>query len=144
MTVLFDTNVWIAALRPAHAEHARCAAWHARLKAGTFDGVLPAHGLAELYNNLTKLRLPVPVPPLPAKRLIAAEVLPFVRVVALDDTDYLKLIDDAAAAGLAGSIIYDALLCAAGAKAGADRLVTLNLRHFRRVWPGPPAAVVEP
>jgi hypothetical protein len=31
--------------------------------------------------------------------------------------------------------VYDALIVCAAEKAGTDRLLTLNVEHFRRVWP---------
>ena len=144
MIVLFDTTVLVAALRPAHPAHARCRPWLARVRAGTDVGVLPAHGLAELYANLTRLPLPRQLSPPAARDLIAAELLPHLRLTALTEQEYLTLLNDAAARGVAGATIYDAVIAATGVKAGANRLVTLNPRHFRLVWPGPPAAVVAP
>jgi len=38
--------------------------------------------------------------------------------------------------GLAGGIIYDALIAKVAQKSKVERLLTLNIDHFNRVWPG--------
>ena len=49
--------------------------------------------------------------------------------------DRLRRPPCASALGLTGGMIYDALVVTAAEKAGAEKLVTFNPDHFRRVWP---------
>ena len=37
--------------------------------------------------------------------------------------------------GLAGGVIYDALIARVALKSNVDRLLTLNIDHFTRAWP---------
>ena len=144
VTALFDTNVLLAALRPDHADHRRCRPWLDRVRSGAVVGVLSAHSLAELYVNLTRVPVPRPLSPPDALTLIRAEVSPHFRLVPLDGADYEAAIADLAGRGIAGAALYDGIIAAAARKAGADRLLTLNLRDFTRVWPGPPGVVAAP
>ena len=57
------------------------------------------------------------------------------QIVSLSGRDYRKVIDTMAGLQLSGGSIYDAIVVQAALKAGADRLLTLNGRDFRRVWP---------
>ena len=143
MRVLFDTSVLVAALRPGHPHHARCRPHLDRVRAGADVGLLSAHTLAELYATLTRLP-PTPSAPADAESLIRREVTPHFTPVPLDGPAYLATLADAAARGESGSIVHDAVICRAGIIGAADRLLTLNVKHFLRVWPGPPGAAVAP
>lgn len=46
--------------------------------------------------------------------------------------------------GLAGGIIYDALIAKAAWKANVDRLLTVNRSHFEKVWEGESDVLREP
>src|SRR5439155_24678876 len=52
------------------------------------------------------------------------------RTVALDGRGYWRFVERAAAGGVAGGRIYDALILASATRAGVDRLVTQNRAHF--------------
>jgi predicted nucleic acid-binding protein len=52
-------------------------------------------------------------------------------VVSLTSKDYAEALAKAAANGVEGGKTYDALLLAAAAKSGADRIYTTNVRHFQ-------------
>lgn len=54
-------------------------------------------------------------------------------VVILDDQDYYEAIEDAAAAGISGGAIYDALIARCAVKAEASALYTWNVAHFVRL-----------
>ena len=45
------------------------------------------------------------------------------------------MVDGLGDLGVAGGAVYDGLIARAAAKAHADTLVTLNPKHFLRVWP---------
>ena len=46
--------------------------------------------------------------------------------------------------GLSGGVVYDALAARVAARARAEKLLTLNPRDFRRVWPEGDAIICEP
>jgi hypothetical protein len=56
-------------------------------------------------------------------------------MVTLTADEYSATIEDAASRGLASGRIDDALLLRCAAKAKADVIYTLNLRHFRAIHP---------
>src|SRR3954467_7398788 len=53
-------------------------------------------------------------------------------------------LQQAAERGLSGGVLYDALIVCAARKAGADRLLTLNQRDFRRVLPEGESILIVP
>ena len=59
-------------------------------------------------------------------------------------TEYKATIKKASELGLSGGIIYDALIAKVAEKAKVERILTLNLKYFRRVWEGRKEALVEP
>jgi hypothetical protein len=65
-------------------------------------------------------------------------------VIALSGQDYGKLIEDLAQAGVAGGAVYDAVIAKAAELANVDHLLTFNVSHFQRVWPGGANRVVAP
>lgn len=54
-------------------------------------------------------------------------------LVALDSREYHSTIKQAAAAGIVGGTLYDALLARCALKADAEIIYTWNLDHFRRL-----------
>jgi predicted nucleic acid-binding protein len=56
-------------------------------------------------------------------------------VVALDSREYYSTIKQAAATGIVGGTLYDALLARCALKAGAETIYTWNLEHFQRLGP---------
>jgi predicted nucleic acid-binding protein len=55
--------------------------------------------------------------------------------IALDQDEYFSAITNAAAAGIAGGAIYDALIARCALKGNAAVIYTWNLDHFRRIGP---------
>ncbi len=135
MRVLLDTSVLVAAIHEGHSEHDRALPWLQQVQEGPDTGVVASHTLAELYAVLTTLPLPPRVSPATARELIRENVLAHFEVVALDKEDYVAVLSHLSEAGLSGGTIYDALLLHAAKKAGADRVLTLNESHFKRVFP---------
>ncbi len=52
-------------------------------------------------------------------------------IIALDEEDYYSGIASAAAEGVVGGTIYDALLAQCALKAGAQSILTWDSNHFR-------------
>ena len=57
------------------------------------------------------------------------------NVVSLSAPEYVAVLARMAQLNISGGTIYDALIAYAAQKANADRLLTLNPTHFKRVWP---------
>ncbi len=64
------------------------------------------------------------------------------RVVALSATDYREAVSFAVDRGVTGPTFYDGLHVMAARKARADRIATLNTRHFAQLWPA--SQLIEP
>ncbi|MGO8763703.1 MAG: hypothetical protein ACLQSR_01040 [Limisphaerales bacterium] len=50
-------------------------------------------------------------------------------------SEYAALLRDSAGTRIQGGTVYDALLLKTAAKAGADTIYTLNLKHFQAIVP---------
>jgi predicted nucleic acid-binding protein len=133
--VLLDTSVLIAALVRAHPRHADARPWLARARAGEIRMVVAAHTLAELHATLTTLPVRPRISPETAARLRDDNLPDTAEIVALSADDYRSVIRHVVELGLAGGVIYDALIARVAENARVDRLVTLNEADFRRAWP---------
>jgi predicted nucleic acid-binding protein len=132
MISFFDTNVLVSAAESSHRHHDR--AFRCLEHATRPTAYCGVHTLAEVYATLT--RLPVRPPLRPEQCLVFIEELTErLTVVSLTAAEYLTTIRRAADAGLAGGIIYDALLLACARKCGADVIYTFNTDHFTRIAP---------
>ncbi|WP_420457586.1 PIN domain-containing protein [Rubrivirga sp.] len=137
-----DTSVLVAALERGHERHETARPY---LRAGR-DGdralVVSSHALAETFATLTALPLAPRIPPRKALRLLDESVLSVAEVVALDGDDYRAVLARLADLDLTSGAVYDALHVQAAEKAGADELVTINGRDFRRMPPQLPCRLV--
>ncbi len=109
-----------------------------------FDLVVSSHTLAELYAILSTLPVKPRLSPGTAWRMIHENVERVAEIVSLSASDYASTIKQLADSGLTGGVIYDALIAKAAKKSAVDRLVTLNLADFRRVWPEGAGILCEP
>lgn len=144
MKALFDTSVLTAAMVSGHRAHSRCRPWLARARSGELEGFVAAHVLAELYAALTSLPLQPPIAASTARRMVRDNVESAIQVVALSRRNYSRVLDDMAAGDLRGPSIYDALCVRAAKEAQVDRLLTLEVAHFRRLWPDAGDVIQEP
>lgn len=132
MKLLFDTSSLIAAFVQSHPAHTAAWEWLEQTLEGSHHGVVASHTLAELYAVLTRLPLRPPIPPSTALQLIEENLEGFQTIV-LNVADYRTVLRWLAKLGLAGGAVYDALIARAALKAKAERLLTLNPAHFRRL-----------
>jgi predicted nucleic acid-binding protein len=144
MKVLLDTSVLVAALVEPHPEHKRSFPWLSGTKSKSSEVVISSHTLAELYAVLTTLPVSPKISPGLAARLIHESVEPRATIVPLSTSDYLATIRRLSDLGFSGGAVYDALIIKAAQKSGADRIVTLNTRDFKRIWPEGTSRIVEP
>ncbi len=130
MKSFFDTSVLVATSVEVHEHHERSFALFTGADRKTTS--CAAHSLAELYATLTRL---------PGTTRMSAEqallVLDSVEerleIVSLDAREYRLAIQAAAAAGIVGGTIYDALIGWCALKARATRIYTWDVADFQRL-----------
>jgi len=144
MRVFFDTSVLIAAALDTHEDHARSFSALERARAGNDEGIIGAHTLAEMYSVLTGAPPPLRHTPQQALLSIEENVTKHCIVVALTGPEYMALLRDCALGDVKGGTVFDALLLRTAKKASAQRIYTLNLKHFRRFGGELQALVTEP
>ena len=132
MKFFFDTSVLLPCFLEDHEHHE--ASLSVFLKADQEQGCCGAHSLAELYATATRL---------PGKhRLSGEQVLLFLgnirerlTIVTLTADEYYGALDEAAAIGVVGGTVYDALLARCALKAEAEHIYTWNVKHFQQFSP---------
>jgi len=128
----FDTSVLVAAVSVQHVHHAPSLKVY--LAADKKQAACAAHSLAEVYSTLTRM---------PGRQrmecnqalLLLDDIQRRVTAVALDAEEYHSAIAAAAAEGIVGGTIYDALIARCALKAQATTIYTWNVDHFRRCGP---------
>jgi predicted nucleic acid-binding protein len=105
------------------------------VKDGTHEGFPAAHTTAEIYSILTTLPLRPRIAPVIARRLIHRDVIDLCNVVSLSKEDYGAVLDHLSELGVMGGVTYDALILYSGIKTNVDRVITLNEKDFRKVYP---------
>jgi predicted nucleic acid-binding protein len=144
MIALLDSSVLVAAHLPSHPHHGACCDWVRHATRGAYELVVAAHSLAEMYSVLTRLPLRPRISPQAAWQFIEKNVLSSANVVALSPDEYVSVLETAGQEGWTGGVIYDALIAKAATKASVERLITLNVSHFQRVWPAETARIASP
>lgn len=135
MKILFDTSIIVAALVENHPMHEKALPLFQQARAKEFDLVIASHTLAELYAVLSTLPIRPRITPSIAWRLIHENIDTLATIVSLSPSEYRATIKEVSELGLSGGIIYDALIAKVAQKTKVDRLLTLNIEHFKRVWP---------
>lgn len=139
--VFFDTSVLIAALLPEHPFHPQSR--QRLLSCGEREGAIGARSLAELYSVLTGLPRRPRISPRVALQLIQP-LLDRFEVVDLNQHDYVRVIQRAAAVGCAGGRLYDALLVECARKIDASQIFTLNRKDYSAVAPDLAGRILAP
>ena len=65
--------------------------------------------------------------------LFLSDIRERLTIISLDDEDYFNAIDGAAALGIVGGAIYDALLAQCAVKARAEIIYTWNIKHYEQL-----------
>ncbi len=134
MSRFLDTSVILASLDPDEAHHAACD----RIMSAGGNGVY-VHALAETFSILTGGRQGRRLSANTAARLIEQSIVPYVQTQTLSGKDLMAALGECESRGVRGGAIYDWLHLAAARKAGAEQLVTLDLREFKSLArPGDP------
>jgi hypothetical protein len=58
--------------------------------------------------------------------------------------EYVDLVNQLAAAGLIGGVVYDGIIATVAERENVDHLLTLNVADFRRLWPSVATLAVSP
>jgi predicted nucleic acid-binding protein len=132
MKAFFDTSALVPVFYGDHPHHAACLDLFVRQSKS--DACCGAHSLVEVYSTLTRM---------PGKHRISAEhAMLFVgnirerlRLIALDADEYAAALESAAALGIIGGAIYDAMLAHCALKAEAKTVFTCNQRHYAQLGP---------
>jgi len=125
-----DTSVLVATFYGGHEHHKPSLELFVNQEKGR--GCAAAHSLAEVYSVLTGM---------PGKeRASGDEALLFLgnvrdrlTIVSLDPEEYFRVAGAAAATGVTGGGIYDAILGHCALKANAESIYTWNVKHFTRL-----------
>jgi predicted nucleic acid-binding protein len=136
MKICFDTSTLVAALLQQHPHHALAFPRLQAVKAGTVQGHLTTHALAELFATLTALPLKPRLLPADVERMIQHGILANFTVIPLSADHYRDALQLTVRHNLVSGAIYDALHLIGARSAGCTTLYTLNLRHFRSLAPG--------
>ena len=144
MKVLFDTSVIIAALVESHPLHNRAFPWLKQAKEKKIEIIVACHTIAELYAVLSTLPTKPRISPLTARKLITENIEKISKIVSLTPEEYKTVIKQISELGLVGGITYDALIAKVAKKAKVDKLLTLNIEHFNRVWPDGQERIILP
>jgi predicted nucleic acid-binding protein len=107
------------------------------------SGCTAAHCLTEVYSVVTRM---------PGRnRASPDEAMLFLQnarerlsLVMLDDAEYFNVLEDAAATGISGGTIYDAVIARCALKAQVQQLYTWNTKHFVRLGEHVAALVRQP
>jgi predicted nucleic acid-binding protein len=130
--ILFDTSVIVAAALVQHPAHTPCFAALQQVQTSQHQGYLSNHSLAEMYSVLTQMPDQSKMTPQNVQRLIDRH-LQFLETITLEKFDYQAAITQMTGLNLPGGGIFDALIARAAMKITADRLITLNPKHFTRL-----------
>ena len=141
MVIFVDSSVLVAVAVDSHVHHAPATAW-ANCWYQSAELVTSTHALAELYATVTRRGPRGFGVPHSDARSIVTTFRQRIRVVPLLLDDYIHLFERAEELGVHGPQVYDLLHAEAARKAGAEKIATINARHFRSIWP--PEHLVDP
>jgi predicted nucleic acid-binding protein len=140
MIEFFDTTVLVAAMVEDENHHESCR----RILESAKDGYASTHSLAECYATLTGGRLGIQLSPRDAVELIRHNVHDQFSMVSLSTSEYLKLLETAGPVGARGGAVYDLLLLNCARKVKAEKIYTLNRRHFIALAPELSGFILSP
>jgi predicted nucleic acid-binding protein len=127
----FDSSSLLAAMIEDESGHEKALA----ALSSTRDGYASTHSLAECFATLTGGRITSRLNPAIAAEMVEFNVAKRLTLVSLTQAEIAAALKTAASVGARGGAIYDVFLLAAARKCGADRIHTLNHRHFAAFAP---------
>ena len=132
MNRFFDTSVLVPVFYGDHVHHEL--SLKVFIQFDKSSACCAAHSLAEVYSTLTRM---------PGKHRVSGEqamlfigsIRERLSVVALDGDEYADTLQAAAALGIVGGTIYDAILASCAIKAQAEVIYSWNSRHYAQCEP---------
>lgn len=141
MKAFLDTSVLVATFYGDHEHHEK--SLDPFLRFGRVNACCGLHSLAEVYATLT--RMPGPRRTAPKEALLfLADIRENLAVVGIDESEYASCLAEAAANGIVGGAVYDALLAHCALKAGAEAIYTWNPKDFLRLSESVASLVKQP
>ncbi len=140
MKLFFDSSVLVPVFYADHPQHSSCTKLF--LDAGK-DDFCALRTLGEVYATLTGL----PVRPRitgPEGMRIAKQIRERLTLITLSEQEYLAALEVASSGNIVGAALYDALIAQCALKAGANALLTWNVRDFTRLGPSVAKLVKTP
>ena len=135
MSVFLDASVLVPVVTDQLSNHPAALECYSRHLEKGKQAFTSAHALAESYATLTALPLRRRISGPEAMRLIEANFLKHLKIIPLNQNDYVKALRLVANLGRVSGQIYDALHVVAAMKAGCGRIYTYNSRHFLGLEP---------
>ncbi|GCL40362.1 MULTISPECIES: type II toxin-antitoxin system VapC family toxin [Nostocales] len=129
--ILFDTSVLVAAILVKHPHHFPCWSWLEKVKT-SLEGFIITHTLAELFSVISSFPSQPRFSPQITQRLIQENLKEF-QIISLTEDDYYQATENMVNLGLTGGAIYDSLIAYSALKIEADKILTLNGKHFLRL-----------
>ncbi|MGB6220853.1 PIN domain-containing protein [Haloferula sp.] len=120
-----DSSVLVAALIASAPHHDACR--HLLLSG---KHAVHTHAFTETFSTLTGGRLGFRISTSDASSLLRDQLAPKTKPISLTEKALLRAYADAESRGVRGGAIYDYLHLVAAKKAGAEKLMTLNLYDF--------------
>lgn len=136
-----DTSVLVSAVHANHPLHVPSASWLDDAFSA-HEIVVAHHSVIEAFAVLTRLPAKYRLSPSEAEMVIHGTLHGNVRIAPFDSGSVWQALDFVAAAPAAGGAAYDAFIIHLLATAGVERIVTYNVREFRRLTDD--VAVSEP
>jgi predicted nucleic acid-binding protein len=132
MKGFFDTSVLVPVFYGDHVHHKASLDRFIQFDKNT--GCCGAHSLAEVYSTLTRM---------PGKHRISSEqamlfigsIRERLAIIALSGDEDADALAAAAALGIVGGGIYDAMLAHCAIKAQAEKIYSWNARHYAQCGP---------
>jgi predicted nucleic acid-binding protein len=130
--ILYDTSVVFAALISSHPNHSACFTALDKSRSGEVQGFFSTHSIAELYSITTRYPIQPKTSPQEAAELII-DLTTYLTLITLTPQIYQSAIAKMVELNLPGGGIFDMLIAQAALEVKADRLLTLNAKHFIRI-----------
>jgi len=127
-----DTSVIVAAVHANHPMHVPAATWLDDAFS-SHELVVAHHSVLETYAVLTRLPAKYRLSPSEAQMVIHGTLHGNAHIAPFDSESVWESLDAIIAAPAAGGAAYDAFIIHLLATAGAERIVTYNVREFRRL-----------
>ena len=102
------------------------------MKTSQIEGFIITHTLAELFSVISSFPSQPHFSPQITQRLIQENLKEF-QIISLTEDDYYQAIENMFNLGFTGGAIYDSLIAYSALKIEADKILTLNGKHFLRL-----------